>query len=176
LITISRRQIRERWLSIGGGLVAPGDHHSAAQLLETRAEVFLQGCGVGRSRVVDDRGGARRQVVIGKLGRGRRLDVVAETGEEEMLWHQRRQLGRSRARGHEDEPVVGDGRRGREHHVGIREPDHCRQRGLRIDQPAGTLRSQFETALGVGDHQLDLPPEHAAFGIGARHGELGAPQ
>jgi hypothetical protein len=112
--------------------------------------------------------------VIGELGCRRRLDVVAEAGEEQMLWDLRRELGRGRARGHEQELPPGGDRRGRQHHVGVREPEHRRDRRVGVDQLAGGRGNPIETALGVGDHQLDLPPEHTAFGIGARDRELGA--
>ena len=51
--------------------------------------------------------------MISELGRSRRLDVVAEAGEKEMLWHLRRELRGRGARGQEHELPGGGDRRGR---------------------------------------------------------------
>ena len=150
------------------------DHDLAPLGAERPLEVLRQQARVVHILVVDDRSGARAQLVGGELGAGRGLGVVSEAGEEQPVGHLPGEPRRSRATGHErDAGARRDGRR-REHLVGVGEADDGRAAGG--DEVRRRLLHVGLVGLAVALQELDAAAHQPAALVDAVHRETRAVQ
>ena len=117
--------------------------------------------------------GLRLERVHRILGTGRRLHIVAEAGEIEVIRHLVGQLRRGRSRGDEDDTGLGRRRSGRHHHVTVAEAEH-RHDFFSLRELGGRRADRRGIGLPVERDELDLLAQHTAGRVQLLGGEIRA--